>query len=84
MRSSTKTVLRTVFAVPLSFVLVAWVADLFDKNVWPWFHTWGMMHGAILIALPLCLVVAFGLVWLVHVLLTFESKEPVHRNNANE
>jgi len=77
-------VLRAVFAVPLSFVLVAWVADLFDKNNWQGFHTWGMMHGAILIALPLCLVVAFGLVWLVPVLLTFESKEPVHRKKPNE
>jgi len=84
MKRSTKLVLRAVIAVPLGFVLVAWIANLFDKNNWPWFHTWGMVHGAILIALPLCIVVAFGLAWFLPVLLTFKSKEPVHRNIRNE
>lgn len=63
-KRSTRLVTGIVLAVPLGFVLVVWVAGLFDTMNWPVFHTWGMMHGAILLALPACIVVAFGLLGL--------------------
>jgi hypothetical protein len=70
MKRSTANVLHGVLTVVFGFVLLGLVADIFDTMNWPMFHSWGMAHGAIIYALPVCLAVAFALLYSVRRLLS--------------
>jgi hypothetical protein len=38
---------------------------LFDAMNWPMFHSWAIWHGSIVIALPVCWGLVFGLMFLI-------------------
>ena len=51
-------------AVPLGVVLLIPLGMVFDTMNWPLFHTWALIHGSFIFALPLCCLVVFGLLYL--------------------
>jgi hypothetical protein len=51
------------FILGVLFMLA--IGLLFDAMNWPMFHSWAIWHGSIVIALPACCGLAFGLVFMV-------------------
>jgi ABC-type tungstate transport system substrate-binding protein len=44
----------------LGFILLFPLGWLFDRMDWPLFHSWGLIHGSFLLAIPLLMALSFG------------------------
>jgi uncharacterized membrane protein len=61
--------------LPLSLLLLYLTGRLFDYMEWPWFNTWALVHGLFIFALPVCIVVAFMVLFLFRYFYTSRRSE---------
>jgi hypothetical protein len=56
-------ILHLMTSICLGFALMFPLGWLFGKMNWPVFHSWGLVHGAFMIAWPLLTVFSWWLIW---------------------
>jgi hypothetical protein len=54
-----KGILVAGMSIAIGFLLMFPLGALFNAMNWPWFHSWALIHGSLVIAWPILSVVGF-------------------------